>query len=151
MDADIGAILALDVGKRRVGLAVTDRGRSLVRGLPTLQRKRIREDLEKLNAIASEWGAGELLIGRPLHMSGDPSSQSAYTEEFAQRLSKHLALPVVFWDERLSSAHAERLLREAGTAIVPKHGTVDRLAAVLLLESYLDYLKMKQGEANAGE
>lgn len=77
-------------------------------------------------------------------MSGDPSAQSAYTEEFAERVSKHCALPVIFWDERLSSAHAERLLREAGQPIDRKEGSVDRVAAILLLESYLDFLHMEE-------
>lgn len=142
--ASPGAVLALDVGKKRIGLAVCDPSRSIVRGLQTFERKRIREDVAELKSVAEEWGAVQLLIGRPLHMSGDPSRQSAYTEDFAERLSKHCGLPVVFWDERLSSAHAERLLREAGKPIVRKEGSVDRVAAVLLLESYLDFLRLRQ-------
>lgn len=141
-----GAILALDVGKRRIGIAVSDQSLSIVRGLLTLERRRVREDVEKLRRIAVEWHACHLLIGRPLHMSGDESPQSAYTEEFAQRLAAHCNLPVIFWDERLSSAHAERLLRESGASIDRKLGSVDRMAAILLLESYLDYLRIKRGE-----
>jgi putative Holliday junction resolvase len=142
-----GAILALDVGKRRIGMAICDQSRSVVRGLATLHRKRIREDLVKLRKVAGEWQVSTLLVGRPLHMSGDASQQSAYTDEFAERLSTHCQLPVVFWDERLSSAHAERLLRESGTPFERSDGTVDRVAAVLLLESYLDYLRMSSVSA----
>lgn len=130
------------MGKRRVGLAVTDPARQIVRALPTLERNRIRDDIQKLKITAENWHASELLVGRPLHMSGDPSRQSEYTEEFADRLSKHSGLPVVYWDERLSSAHAERLMREAGRPIVRKEGVVDQIAALLLLESYLDFLKL---------
>ncbi len=77
------------------------------------------------------------------------SPADVYTEDFAERLSIHCKLPIVYWDERLSSAHAERLLREAGTAFDRKDGAVDRVAAVLLLESYLDYLRMKAEEEHS--
>ena len=80
-----------------------------------------------------------LLIGRPLHMSGDESRQSEYTREFAERLRNYTGLPVVYWDERLTSAEAERMLRDAGASLADKKRSVDRLAAVLLLESYLEY------------
>ena len=132
-------ILALDVGKKRIGLAVSDELGITAQGLETLQRTRIREDLEQLREIASRWNVRTLLIGRPLHMSGDGSQQSNYTDEFAQRLERHLQLPLVFWDERLTSAEAERVLRESGTTVERKTGTVDRLAAVLLLQSYLSF------------
>jgi putative Holliday junction resolvase len=80
-------------------------------------------------------------------MSGDESAQSIYTQEFGDRLAAHCGLPAIFWDERLSSAHAQRLLREAGTSIERGDGTVDRVAAVLLLESYLDYCRMNQQQS----
>lgn len=79
-----------------------------------------------------------LLVGRPLHMSGDESRQSAYTREFAQRLQEYVGLALVFWDERLTSAEAERMLREVGASLDQKKKAVDRIAAVLLLESYLE-------------
>lgn len=131
--------MALDVGKKRIGLAVSDELGITAQGLETMQRTRIREDLEQLREIASRWNVQTLLIGRPLHMSGDQSQQSNYTEGFAQRVERHLQLPLVFWDERLTSAEAERMLRESGTTYERKAGTVDRLAAVLLLQSYLGF------------
>ncbi|MBV9613739.1 MAG: Holliday junction resolvase RuvX, partial [Acidobacteriaceae bacterium] len=75
----------------------------------------------------------------PLHMSGDESRQSEYTREFADRLQRHLALPLVYWDERLTSAEAERLLRAGGASLADRKKAVDRLAGTLLLESYLDH------------
>lgn len=136
-----GRILALDVGKKRIGLALSDELGLTAQGIETLQRIRIRDDLARLKQLASEWNVGTLLVGRPLHMSGDESRQSAYTAEFAQRLAQHLQLPVVFWDERLTSAEAERMLRQAGASIDQRKRAVDRLAAVLLLESYLEYAR----------
>ena len=131
--------MALDLGKKRIGLAVSDELGLTAQGIQTLQRARIREDLEKLKQIAEQWSVQKLLIGRPLHMSGDESRQSEYTNEFAERLRRHLALPVEFWDERLTSAEAERLLRQTGASLDARKRAVDRLSAVLLLQSYLEY------------
>lgn len=80
-----------------------------------------------------------LLIGRPLHMSGDESRQSEYTREFAGRLSEYLHLPVVYWDERLTTAEAQRLMRDSGATLEQRKQAVDQMSAILLLESYLGY------------
>jgi putative pre-16S rRNA nuclease len=143
-----GRILALDVGKKRIGLAVSDELGLTAQGIETLERSRIRDDVVRLKEIAAQWQARTLLVGRPLHMSGDESRQSRYTEEFTERLAQQLQLPVVYWDERLTSAEAERMLREAGASLDQRKRAVDRLAAVLLLESYLAY---SHGIARTGE
>lgn len=132
-----GRILALDVGKKRIGLAVSDELGITAQGLETLRRTRIRADLEKLKEIAREWKIGCLLVGSPLHMSGSESRQSEYTREFAERLGHYLELPVVFLDERLTSVEAERLMRDAGASLEERKNAVDRVAAMLLLQSYL--------------
>jgi putative Holliday junction resolvase len=145
-----GRILALDVGKKRIGLAVSDELGITAQGIETLQRTRIREDLEQLRKTALHWNVGTLLIGKPLHMSGTESRQSDYTTEFAGRLQRHLQIPLVFWDERLTSAEAERMLRDSGATLQQKREAVDRLAAVLLLQSYLSFQQAAHapGEGN---
>jgi putative Holliday junction resolvase len=130
-------ILALDVGKKRIGLAVSDPLGVTAVGLPTLHRTRIREDLAHLKAVAQDRSVNRLLIGRPLHMSGDESRQSEYTREFAERLAEHLRLPVVYWDERLTTAQANRLMRDSGASLAQRKKAVDQMSAILLLESYL--------------
>lgn len=132
-------MLSLDVGKKRIGLAVSDELGLTAQGIETLQRTRIRDDLSRLKQVTEQWGIRELLVGRPLHLSGDHSRQSEYTREFAERLSKYLNLPVVFWDERLTSKEAERFLRENGVAPERKSGVIDRMSAVLLLQNYLAF------------
>lgn len=134
-----GRILALDVGKKRIGLAVSDEMGWTAQGLDTLERTRIRDDLTRLKELAEQWNIETLLVGEPLHMSGETSRQSQYTREFAERLKEHLSLPVIFWDERLTSVEAERVLRETGASLEKRKQSIDRLAAVLLLESYLEY------------
>lgn len=131
--------MALDVGKRRIGIALSDPLGITAQGQPTLHRTRVREDLERLAAIAQDNGVRLILVGEPRHMSGDQSRQSEYTREFAERLAKRTGLEVRFWDERLTSVQAERVLKESGISIEKRARSVDRLAAVLLLESYLDW------------
>jgi putative holliday junction resolvase len=119
-------------------------------GLHTLERTRIRDDIATLGKLANQLGVTTLLIGRPLHMSGDESRQSVYTREFAERLSQQLSLPVVYWDERLTSAEAERLLRDAGASLDQRRKAVDRMSAVLLLDSYLEYSRHHMAEEQEG-
>jgi putative holliday junction resolvase len=143
-------ILALDVGKKRIGLAVSDELGITAQGLDTLQRSRIREDLETLKGIADRWGVGILLIGSPMHMSGSESRQSEYTREFAERLEKQLRLPIIFWDERLTSVEAERLLRDGRATLEQRKKAVDRMAAILLLDSYLEHQRIKRSDQQRG-
>jgi putative Holliday junction resolvase len=133
-------ILALDVGKRRIGLAISDGLGITAQGLPTLQRTTVREDLANLAELCREREVALLLVGEPLHMSGDKSRQAQYIRDFAERLSERTGIPVQFWDERLTTVQAQRVLRESGISIEKRAKAVDRLAAVILLESFLDSL-----------
>ena len=131
-------MLALDVGARRIGLAISDELGITAQGLETLQRTNIRDDLARLANIVQERSVGLILVGHPLHMSGRESRQAEYVREFADKLTARIGLPVRFWDERLTSVQAGRVLRESGISIRKRALAVDRMAAVLLLESYLD-------------
>jgi putative holliday junction resolvase len=133
-----GRILALDVGKKRIGLALSDPLGITAQGLPTLQRTTIREDLAALENLIRERQVTLILMGHPLHMSGRESSQSIYTREFAERLAGRTGLEVRLWDERLTTVEAERVLKQSGISIEKRAKAVDRLSAVILLGSYLD-------------
>jgi len=133
-----GRILALDLGKKRIGLAMSDPLGITAQGLPTLQRTRIREDLAALERLVAEHDVTLILMGNPLHMSGHEGRQVEYTREFADRLAERTGLEIRFWDERLTTVEAERVLRSSGISIEKRARAVDRLAAVILLESYLD-------------
>jgi putative holliday junction resolvase len=143
----------MDLGKRRVGLAVSDGLGITAQGLPTLERTRIREDLDALANLISEKNVQLIVMGNPLHMSGRESRQAAYTREFAERLRERTGVPVEFWDERLTSVQAGRVLRESGIGIQKRAAAVDKLSAVLLLESYLDFRSAASvtGEDRVGE
>jgi putative Holliday junction resolvase len=133
-----GRILALDLGKKRIGLALSDPLGITAQGLPTLQRTNMRADLGALEKLISEYQVRLILMGHPLHMSGHESRQSEYTREFAGRLAERTGLEIKLWDERLTTVAAQRVLRESGISIQKRARAVDRLAAMILLESYLD-------------
>jgi putative holliday junction resolvase len=133
-----GRILALDLGKRRIGLALSDELGVTAQGLETLQRTNIREDLERLAKLASERDVSLILMGNPLHMSGNEGRGTAHAREFGARLEAATGIPIQLWDERLTTVQAQRVLRESGISIEKRAKAVDRLAAVILLESYLD-------------
>jgi putative Holliday junction resolvase len=133
-----GRILALDLGKKRIGLAVSDALGITAQGLPTLARTRIRDDLAALEKVIAENGVALILMGYPLHMSGREGRQADYTREFAERLGEQTGVEVRFWDERLTTVEASRVLRQSGISIEKRAKAVDRLSAVILLGSFLD-------------
>ena len=128
------------MGKKRIGLAVSDELGLTAQGLETLQRTNVREDLARLVQLIAEKNVSLILMGNPLHMSGKEGRQAQYTHEFAERLHKASGVALEYWDERLTTVQAERVLRESGISIAKRALAVDRLAAVILLESYLDSL-----------
>jgi putative Holliday junction resolvase len=134
-------ILALDLGKRRIGLAISDELGVTAQGLPTLERTNIREDLARLGKLIDENAVSLILMGNPLHMSGREGRQAEYARDFSERLTEATRVPLIMWDERLTTVEANRVLRESGISIKKRAKAVDRLAAVILLESYLDSLQ----------
>ncbi len=133
-----GRILALDLGRKRIGLAISDELGITAQGLETLERRGRRDDIEELRKLIGARGVTRILMGDPLHMSGDSSAQGDYTREFASELERKTGLVVEFRDERWTSREAERVLRGSGVANGKRKATIDKLSAVILLQSYLD-------------
>src|SRR5258708_5778713 len=136
-------VLALDLGKKRIGLALSDPLGLTAQGLPTLERINLRRDLDALERLVVEREVGLILMGYPLHMSGREGRQAEYTRDFAGRLGERTGLEVRFWDERLTTVAANRVLREGGIG-GDRRGraahrlVVDKIAAQILLQSFLD-------------
>lgn len=128
------------MGKKRIGLAVSDPLRITAQGLPNLVRTNKRSDLAALAEIIREREVGLVLMGNPINMGGKEGRQSGWVREFAEAIEGRLGVPVKFWDERLTSVQAGRVLRESGISIEKRAAAVDRLSAVILLQSYLDSL-----------
>jgi putative holliday junction resolvase len=134
----IGRILGLDVGSRRIGMAVSDALGITAQGLETLQRRNKRHDFEHLQRVIRDYDVQEIVVGLPLRMSGAEGTQSEKMRTFAEELRKKFGLPVHLWDERLTSAEANRFLRETELSIEKRGKAVDRMAAVLILQSWME-------------
>src|SRR5437762_172058 len=133
-------ILALDLGKRRIGLAISDPLGITAQGLPNLVRTRKRDDVDAIEQLVIQREVGLILMGNPIHMRGSEGRQSIWVREFAETLEKRTGLPVQLWDERLTTVEAGRVLRSSGISIAKRAAAVDRLSAVILLQSFLDSL-----------
>ena len=131
-------VLGLDVGSKTIGMAVSDPLWITAQGLQTLRRKNKRTDFGRLNQIIQQYEISEIVVGLPLRMSGMEGTQSEKMRVFAEDLRKASGLPVHLWDERLSSAEANRVLRDSEMSIKRRGEVVDRLAAVLILQSWME-------------
>ena len=131
-------ILGLDVGARRIGVAVSDPLGITAQGLETLHRKNKRYDYAYLHRVIREYEVKEIVVGLPLRMSGAEGIQAEKIHAFAEDLRKHFNLPVHLWDERLTSAEANRLLRETNLSIEKRGQAVDRMAAILILQGWME-------------
>lgn len=132
-----GRILAIDYGSRRMGLAVSDGLGITAQGLETLERKNKRSDFARLERVIREYQVAEIVLGNPLRMSGEEGTQSRKVADFAAELRRRFELPVHLWDERLTSSEANRLLRESEVSLQKRAQAVDRMAATLILQSFL--------------
>jgi len=131
-------VLGLDVGARRIGVAVSDPLGITAQGLETLQRKNKKHDFQFLERIIREFEVGEIVVGLPLRMSGAEGTQAEKIRAFAEDLRKRFELPVHLWDERLTSAEANRLLRATDLSIEKRGKAVDRMAAILILQGWME-------------
>jgi putative Holliday junction resolvase len=131
-------ILGLDVGSKTIGLAVSDPLGITAQGLKTIRRQNKRVDFGQLEKLIQEYGVAEIVVGYPLRMSGAEGIQAEKMRLFAEELRRRFRLPVHLWDERLSSAQANRLLRESEMSIKRRGEVVDQMAAVLILQSWMD-------------
>ncbi len=136
-----GRVLAIDLGAKRLGLAMSDPLRIAAQGLPTAERRNRRENMNYLKSLAKRHEVSLIVVGHPINMDGSEGAQALAAREFAQRLRQHVGDPVRevrLWDERLTSVQANRVLRESGLSPAERAKAVDEVSAVLLLESFLD-------------
>jgi len=134
-------LLGLDLGEKTIGLALSDTSRSVATPMETLKRSKFGADAGKIEKIVTEHSVGAIVIGLPLNMDGSdgPSSQSA--RAFGRNLATRLAVPVVFWDERLSTVAVTRTLIDADTSRRRRAEVVDKMAAAYILQGVLDRLR----------
>lgn len=131
-------ILAIDFGLKRMGLAVSDALGITAQGLPTLERGGLENNLRRIQQLAEEYSAERVVLGNPLGRSGKETEMSRRVGAFAEKLRRRLTCPVELYDERFTSAEANRMLRASGISIEKRRRAADRVAATLLLQGYLD-------------
>ncbi len=131
-------LLGLDVGTKTIGLALSDVMRQIATPLETIHRIKFKADAGRLLALAGEHGAGGLVIGLPVNLDGSEGPRAQSTRAFARNLAQLTDLPMAFWDERLSTAAAERVLLEADTSRKRRAELIDKMAAAYILQGALD-------------
>ncbi len=142
-----GRVMALDVGKVRVGVALTDPLGYTAQPLLTLWRKNRSDDLRSLLRLIRKHQVVKIVVGNPLHLSGDVSPWAAKVQAFAEELRQRSGLPVELWDERLSSVAAHEILNEAGHRRQDRKYVIDQVAAVVILRGWME----AQERSAAGE
>jgi putative Holliday junction resolvase len=130
--------MALDVGDKTIGVAISDALLLTAQPRPTIRRKDLESDVRTIRRLAVENEVHEIVVGQPLHMDGRESRQSQKVARFVEELQKVLDLPIVFWDERLTSFEAEQHLEQMGLHWRQRREQVDKVAAMIILQNYLD-------------
>jgi putative Holliday junction resolvase len=136
-------ILGLDVGEKRIGIAVSDPMGWTAQGYSVLVRGRLQDDLSHLARLCAELEIEKAVLGFPRNMNGTVGPKAKEIEKFGRMLQEYLSLPVEYWDERLSTVAATRTLLEANVSRQKRKGVIDKLAAVNILQGYLNRLANK--------
>ncbi len=136
--ASVARVLGLDHGERRIGVAISDELGLTAQPLLTILHTNQRNDLRSVGRILRKYGCAAIVIGWPIHLSGDRSPRAIAVEKFADALRAEFDLPVHLWDERLSTAEAHRHLDAVGRGARDRKDVIDQIAAMLILQSWLD-------------
>lgn len=139
-------ILALDFGTKRIGAALSDELMITAQGIDTIYRQDPKRDIDFINNLVKTNNVVEVVVGLPLNMNGSYSQKTKEVVEFVDSLTKIVSVPVKTWDERLTTVQAERVLLEADISRAKRRKATDKLAAQMILQSYLD--SRKKGQEN---
>jgi putative Holliday junction resolvase len=134
-------LLGIDLGEKTIGLALSDVGRSIATPLETIRRSKFTPDAERIRALAARFAVGGVVVGLPLNMDGSEGPRAQATRAFVRNLKPLLGLPIVFWDERLSTAAVTRTLLDADASRARRGEVVDKMAAAYILQGALDRLR----------
>ena len=137
-------IMALDVGSRTIGIACSDALLMTAQGIETIRRTSLENDFNRLRELISEYEVHELVVGMPKNMNGTKGDRAEKTEEFVEKMKAVIDLSVTFWDERLSTFMAERQIIAADVSRKKRKGVIDKMAAVVILQGYLDRLQFSK-------
>ena len=131
-------IMGLDYGEKRIGVAISDELKMTAQGITVIKRTLLDKDIERIKELALEYNVSEIVIGIPKNMNGTLGFMAEEVKEFAKEIKKKISIPVELQDERLSSKAAERTLLEGDVSRKKRKEVIDKMAAVYLLQGYLD-------------
>jgi putative Holliday junction resolvase len=137
------SILGIDLGKKRTGIAVSDINQKIASPLRVIENMKFKETLNILKEILTERDVCAIIVGDPINMDGSIGPKSQSSRSFIKNLSKDLDIPILLWDERLSTVSAERSLLEADISRKKRQQVIDKIAASIILQNFLDYLNAK--------
>ena len=137
-------IMSLDVGSRTIGIACSDALLMTAQGIETIRRTSLEKDFNSLQELIAEYEVHELVVGMPKNMNGTKGERAEKTEEFVEKMKEVIDLPVSYWDERLSTVMAERQLIAADVSRKKRKSVIDKMAAVVILQGYLDRLQFNK-------
>ncbi len=137
-------IMSLDVGSRTIGIACSDALLMTAQGIETIRRTSLEKDFNRLQELIAEYEVHELVVGMPKNMNGTKGERAEKTEEFVKKMKEVIDLPVSYWDERLSTVMAERQLIAADVSRKKRKSVIDKMAAVVILQGYLDRLQFNK-------
>lgn len=135
--------LGIDFGSKRIGVAISDENGLIAHGLKTILRSAEHHELQELQAVITDYRVDRLVVGLPRNMNGSLGPAAQQVLSFVEILKAKCAVPVDTWDERLSTAEAERLLIHADMSRNKRRKIIDKVAATIILQSYLDYSNLK--------
>ena len=147
-------ILGLDYGSKTVGVAISDPLGLTAQGLTIIRRKeenKLRQTLQQIEQIIQEYGVTTIVLGDPKNMNATIGERSELSTEFKEMLERRTGLPVVMWDERLTTVAADKVLMEAGVRREHRKQYVDQIAASFILQGYLDFLRHSDGVGDTGK
>jgi len=136
-------VLGLDIGSKRIGIAVSDELGLTAQGVETLVRRDLDSDLDRIAGIVGKYSIEEIVVGVPYNMDGSEGPQARTVREMIGRIAHRVGVLVQEWDERLSTVAAERALLEADMSRSKRRKVVDKVAAVIILQAYLDRLHVE--------
>jgi len=137
-------IMSLDVGSRTIGIACSDALLMTAQGIETIRRTSLEKDFNRLQELIAEYEVHELVVGMPKNMNGTKGERAEKSEEFVEKMKEVIDLPVSYWDERLSTVMAERQLIAADVSRKKRKSVIDKMAAVVILQGYLDRLQFNK-------
>ncbi|MCR4625203.1 MAG: Holliday junction resolvase RuvX [Lachnospiraceae bacterium] len=146
----MGRIIGLDFGGMTCGVAISDPLLITAQGIETIRRtheNKLRKTYQRIEYLIDWYEVDRIVVGLPKKLDGSEGDRAEKSRAFAADLERRTGLPVILWDERFSTVSADRVLQEAGTDLNEKNKVIDKLAAVIILQNYLDYLALQKQNA----